>query len=447
MRVKVIVTSDKIPQRLLRRAIAHVEKRFSHFLPFVWEAPAESKERLCESLSPRPLETYVAHESEIGADVLIYVGMSKFRYDGTHWQPHQRVYFYNAIPYSNGGRFSLMPVQPEQYDSFAHPHVESHIFNRLSARNWGFVNFPYGCLYMDPDSGPVDPFGFRINHDWRLLRDRAPEHKVVAVFGGSAAFSCYCEYDEMFSSRLEDKLNRRAKENKSKSRFTVLNFGMHDNVVMQEMLTYMLHVYSLKPDAIIAHDGHNDIWYGLCDDPFLVNHYDIIYQRHSEMWSKKLHETEHLPSPSLLSCVPGRQEFNLPQKVIHAYVARKRQFQEIAETHGAVFLWGLQPTILSKQRLSENEQEILSSMPKFKHASTPDEMFYSKLFQAFEMLAATLRNLPDIKLVDFHAHLGPFSEDKDVMWDHIHLSPLGDDILAERYLEALKEHGPKEWNI
>ncbi len=447
MRVKVIITTHRIPDHLLRRAIAHIEKRFSDSLPLIWAAPEESMARIGDFVAPRPLDLYQPAAFEEDADILVYVGTLKFNHDGMQWRDSQRVYYYNAIPYVNGGRFSLVPIQPETYDECSHPYIESHVFNRLSSRKWGFVNFPYGCLYMDPDSGPVDPFGFRIAQDWRLLRDRQADHKVVAVFGGSAAFSCYCDYDEMFATRLEVKLNQRAKEKDSKTRFTVLNFGMHDNVIMQEMLTYLLHVHSLKPDAIIAHDGHNDLWYGLCDDPFLLNHYDIIYQRHSEMWSKKLHETEHLASASILSCSVEWQEFNLPQKVIHAYVTRKRQFQDIAEKHGALFIWGLQPTILSKPRLSLNELEVLSSMPKFKQAETPEEIFLSKLFQAFEMMAATLRGLPDIKFVDFHAHMNQFGEDKEIMWDHVHLSPLGDDILADRYLDALVEYGPSEWKL
>ncbi len=447
MRVKVIVMTDHIPDLMIRRAIEHLERRFSGDLPLIWAAPAEAQSRIGDFLAPRPLELYQPAAFEKDADILIYVGMFKFQHDGTLWRPEQRVYYFNTIPYNCGGRYSLQPIQPESYDTFNHPHIESHIFNRLSARNWGFVNFPYGCLYMDPDSGPVDPFGFRIAQDWRLLRERNADHKVVAVFGGSAAFSCYCAYDEMFAARLEDKLNRRAQEKGSKTRFTVLNFGMHDNVVMQEMLTYMLHVYSLKPDVIIAHDGHNDLWYGLCDDPLLVNHYDIIYQRHSEMWSKKLHETEDLPIPPMFSTSADMQELNLPQKVIRAYVTRKRQFQDIAERHGAIFIWGLQPTILSKPRLSFNENLVIESMPQFRRCERPEEIFFTKLFQAYELLAATLRAMPDIKLADFHAHMSQFGEDKEIMWDHIHLSPLGDDILAEKYLEILTRHGSESWQI
>jgi hypothetical protein len=445
--VNVIVSKQVLSPAMLSRAVGHIEWRFKEHLPLVWACPQEGLELLGRLLPGRAVTAYLSGKCEDEADILVYVDLETMAPDRPAWRENQRVYFYRALSYNGGGRFSLMPVQPEQYDAFDNPHIDKHLFSRLSSRKWGFINFPYGCLYMDPDSGPIDPFGFRISFDWRTLRNRNADHKLVAVYGGSAAFSCCCSHEEMFSSRLEEKLNRRASERNSPVRFTVLNFGMHDNVVMQEMLTYLLHAYALKPDIVIAHDGHNDLWYGLTDDPFLVNNYDIIYQRHSEMWSKLIHGTGHVPSPSLQSCAVGRQEFNLPQKVIKAYVSRKRQFEELTRAHDTLFLWGLQPMILGKSRLSANEKIVMESVGDFRLRATPNHEFLAKLFSAFDMLASTLRSLDDIHLVDLYALIDRYDESYDVFSDSVHLNPQGDDLVADMYLEALAECGPEEWLI
>ena len=97
----------------------------------------------------------------------------------------------------------------------------------------------------------------------------------------------------MFSARLEEKLN--AELSSAGKQVTVLNFGMHDNVVIQEMMTYLLFVHRLRPDYVISHSGHNDVWYGLRNDPYLVTRHNIIYQQHAEYWSYILHEGESPP--------------------------------------------------------------------------------------------------------------------------------------------------------
>ena len=140
----------------------------------------------------------------------------------------------------------------------------------------------------------------------------------------------------MFPARLEHKLSLALE--RIGQRVTVLNFGMHDNVVMQEMMTYLLFAQQLRPDVVMSHSGHNDIWYGLRNDPYLVAHHNIIYQQHSEYWSYLLHQEGAVPEE-----IPA--EFNLKQNILAAMIARHRQFQEIVEAGGGRFIWGVQPLL------------------------------------------------------------------------------------------------------
>ena len=45
--------------------------------------------------------------------------------------------------------------------------------------------------------------------------------------------------------------------------FTVLDFGLPGNVVLNEIITYLLHCQDIRPDIVVAHDGFNDLFYGL----------------------------------------------------------------------------------------------------------------------------------------------------------------------------------------
>ncbi len=348
--------------------------------------------------------------------------------------PNTRTYTYRAHPYncrSGSGPFDL--INPGKLDKFEFPQIDEHIFTRLSSHKKGFVNFPFGVLYIDAESGPIDAFGFRINFDHRTLIGRPKNHRVVTIFGGSAAFSCAVSYEEMFSTRLEEFLNAREQEKGSDIKWTVLNFGMHDNVVMQEMLTYLMFVDRLKPEVVIGHDGHNDIWYGLSCDPYLVAGQQMIYQRHSEQWSRLIHGTEHVPIPDINSCSVDEQQYNSPHNIVRAYGTRKRQWQSLVERQGGKFFWGLQPLILSKPRRCGFELEIAEAVKNHPFGiGEPLFHAYTKLHQ--ELLRAKLP-----RFVDFHTYFQTFDESFHLMSDHVHCTFLGDELIARKYAEAIAQ--------
>lgn len=323
--------------------------------------------------------------------------------------------------------------EPRCYDAQEYPAVDAHVFNRLSRRTNGYVYQPYGPVLSDVELGRVNAFGFRVADDYLALAGRPLNHKVVAVFGGSSAFSYYCFDDETFSARLQDRLNRRFA-----SRglcFSVLNFGMHDNVVMQEMINYLVHAAPVRPDVVIAHDGHNDMYYGLQGDPLLVNDHAILYQRLHQEWAKLVQGSEAVESPDLYSVDAGVLRMNLPDNVIDAYVQRKRQFQRVVQADGGHFLWGVQPLHASKGRLSR--REVLRDESANKDTSPYRRRFMQSLNHVYDLLSRRLEAEGDIAVVDFHQRFHAFGEEHEFFWDYCHLSPAGDEAVAESYETAV----------
>jgi hypothetical protein len=441
MHTLVILPEELIRAPELERCLRLCRSRFGKYGEIRVAAPPDM---LAGFRSLLPLEgdiRVLTDEERLWADILVFVYVSSppssiVKRNGS------RVYFYAAYPYIRGGMGPFESIEPNHYDVFEHPLIESHIFNRLSSKTWGFVNFPYGVLYMDALSGPIDAFGFRINFDSRILINRTPTHKVVAIFGGSAAFSCSCSYEEMFASRLEEFLNVQAQKQDANTRWTVVNFGMHDNVVMQEMLTYLLFVDRLKPDVVISHNGHNDIWYGLSCDPYLVAGHQLIYQRHSEEWSRILHKTTDIPASDINTYSSEGQEMNLPQNIIAAFMTRKRQFHSLVERHGGKFLWSMQPLITSRIEKSEVEQHIMSAIERTVCLRTVK--FYKAVFSTYEMLVQEHIRHFGSKFINLHHHFQTFDSTHHLMNDHVHCTPAGDEVIAKVYANAILSEYSKE---
>lgn len=437
MRTLVVLPHVELQRVDAERAVRLSEMRFAPLGPVSLAAPHESLAYYREQLSSKDIGTFDVAESRTYFDVFIFVEGYEGQVSppGPHSFPlvdpaRQRAYWFLL-----GARLKL--VQPQVYDEFEYPHLNSHVFQRLSGRKHEFVSFAYGPLYSDVEVGPVNEFGFRVPPDYRKYADRPAQHKLAVVFGGSAAFSFYCHPEEMFATRLEEKLNATLSARGTAERFTVLNLGMHDNVVMQQMLTYMLFVHELRPDYVLSHDGHNDIYYGIQDDPYLLNNFDIIYQRYSEEWAKILHKNEAIPTPELYSMSTDTQQLNIPQNVIRAYMKRKRQFEHMVHSDGGCFVWGVQPLHCSKSKLSVREQLRYRQAERGQPHGLAKRKFLRFLYYAYGMLSEELARQSDIHLVDFNRLFQRYGEDRELLWDHCHTSPQGDDVIADAYHDTL----------
>lgn len=328
------------------------------------------------------------------------------------------------------GRIGRLSVDIDETD---YPFLHEHVFNRLAPRSNGgiFYYFPYGYLFRYTGLGPIDPFGFRTPEEFRNLGDREAHHKLILVFGGSAAWSMYSLPDEMFQKRLEAKLNTYTSEKNAKLKFTVVNMGMHGHVVLNEMIAYMLFCERLKPDLVIAHDGFNDMAYGIIADKKLIQEYDICYQYNLEEWSQILHDSKDRPTnhPTM-----PLEITNYPHTVLKAYLARKRQFSRMVRFGGAHFIWGLQPMLYSKASLAPSEEEYVRPLSH----ENPFYNVYQKILPMYEKYKESVKELPE-HVVDVNEYFSQFGGDVALFGDVVHTLPEGDEKIAVCYFNEIRK--------
>lgn len=306
----------------------------------------------------------------------------------------------------------------------------SHVFNRLSPEApWGFYYFPYGYLFRFLGMGPINAIGCRITHSLSDLAKRPKNKKVVACFGGSAGWSMYCLHHQMYTEVIQRKLNAHCAAENLDIEFTVLNFGQHGHMVMNEMLTYLTFCWDLKPDIVIAHDGYNDAVYGQMCDPRLVDEWDVTYQENLEGWSQILHQTSDQPRTQ--NELPYRA-VNQPVRVLRAYTRRKRQFAQIVQSNGGFFIWGLQPAACSRKKKSPLEAELLERNLNRDYAPV-----VSNVEGMYRILGASLKLGADIPFVNCHEAVGAYGPDHFLLGDDVHLMPEGDEIIASLYADTI----------
>ncbi|MCC7168608.1 MAG: hypothetical protein IT565_13665 [Rhodospirillales bacterium] len=317
------------------------------------------------------------------------------------------------------------------------PEINAHIFTRLAPDGNGFFHyFPYSYLFRTFGLGPVNEFGLRVDFPLSDLVGRSPDHKVIAIFGGSSAWSLDCLHTEMFAFRLQEKLNAWAAETRSRQAYTVINLAQHGSVMLNEMIYYLLFCVSVKPDLVIGHDGFNDFAHAMFADPLLVNDWQINYQSNLEDWAQILHNTRH--KPTYIDADQRPQHVNSPQAAIRAYVTRKSQFQRLVEGDGGSFIWGLQPFLDCKDGFAPGELEYLNQ-----HQPKKGDGWIATCYRAMPLLYKTLvERVPLIKTVDFINFAAIFKRfgDESLMFvDFTHLTPEGDDVVAETYFRHLIE--------
>ena len=320
--------------------------------------------------------------------------------------------------------FGRLLVKEDSIKERDHPNMNKHIFNILESKEpeGGFYYFPYGYLFRYLGMGPINPFGFRIPENLEPLINRSKEHKVIAVFGGSAAWSMYSTPKETFQHLLGEKLKETSN---NFEKVTVLNFGMHGHVVMNEFLSYLIYCSKLKPEIVIAHDGWNDFLYGLLSDNYLLNELNMTYQYNLEVWSQLIHGSfnEKTNQPNF----PLKPN-NLPHNVLGSYVHRKLQFQQIVESFGGTFIWGLQPSIFSRTKLTSEENQIINSGP-----GEAMKLAYPRVEQLYTFFSEN-EKLPIGKhFLNLHDSFMEYGDEEPLFGDYVHTLPAGDERIAEIY--------------
>lgn len=317
-------------------------------------------------------------------------------------------------------------------------HYGEHVFDRLGPCGAGyldlysFVYFPYGYTMRTAGIGATNAMGLRVPADYAQLAKRDADHVLIAVLGGSAAFSLYCDDERMFSAVLERRLATAPEL--AGLRVSVLNFGVPGQVVLNELLTYLLFVEKLQPDFVIAHDGINDCHYGLITDPTLLREEQITYPDNLEKWAQLLHGAgEGTTTQAPFEGSGHLRNLSSVADVARAHVARKRQFKRVVQAAGARFVWALQPIFCSKGALSEREAygvaDYIAGLYRDQAAQLPE---------LFRLLSEHVGHAPGDLVVDLHRHFRQYGADRTLFADHAHLLPAGDAEVAEAYAAVLR---------
>ena len=322
--------------------------------------------------------------------------------------------------------------------SASEPYLDEHVFVRLSPRSFRQTAymFPYNGYYEALASafGPITSFGFRIAEDLHELQRRSEDRFVMAVFGGSSTLSPACLQNETFSSCLASMLEQHFCTHGGRFKTaSVLNFGNSGATVLNELITYLLFVQLQSPHVVVAHDIFNDFAHGLRTDPVLLSKYQITYLPEMERWAQMLMGTSNVPlsqqgDPNLPFVVRTG-----PQAIVKAYLARKRQFMEIVERSGTVFVYGIQPAWFGK-RLTPRETKKMAEIRRVDQHSAP---LYEHMERLYSMAHDHLRRDPPQFLVDVHEEFARFGLDEELFVDHAHLNPAGDRRVAEIYFRRI----------
>lgn len=319
------------------------------------------------------------------------------------------------------------------------PFLNTHPFNRLGPRGQGdldfgcFHYFPYGYLYRLAGLGYTNPFGHRINIDFRNLRERPSNHKVIACFGGSAVWSICTTPQHSFPSVMQDLLEEKAEKENSPIKISVLNFGVPGAVVLNEMQHFLLYAADLKPDIVIAHDGANDLFYGCTSDPWLTREYGIVYQQQLEYWAAMLHDPKFRGNANLGGPIVPPTDL-APIHILRAYIRRKREFMTLVRGFCSKFVWGLQPFAWSKKRLSPLEEQRVCALNS---QTIAYEAEFHTIRGLYNLLKPEQLTFGADVLVDFDDIFSDIDYEETVMADMIHLDKNGDRKIAQVYADIL----------
>jgi hypothetical protein len=417
------------PVEILRQEIEGVRTHFAGASANLAFAAPEAALATYRSLFPEL--NIVSVPRKFRADEHVVLLESYHDKDGysAHWESGDRASQAGATTSSIKFSGRIVPYKRD-WSSSELQNMDANIFNQLSPREpWGFYYFPFGYLFRFLGMGPINSFGCRITQSLPDLARRDKNHKVVACFGGSAAWSIFCLHHQMYTELLQQRLNVYCKEQNLELQFTVLNFGQHGHVVMNEMLSYMNFCWDLKPDIVVAHDGYNDAVYGQLCDSRVLDDWDVIYQENLEGWSQILHQTADIPRTQ--HALPYRA-VSQPVRVLRAYAKRKRQFAQIVRSNGGMFVWGLQPASSSHKRRSPLEASLLERNRNPDHAPVA-----ANVDGMFRILRQSLKLDDDTPFVDCDAAMSTCGPDHLMFGDDVHLMPDGDVLLAGLYADAI----------
>lgn len=302
--------------------------------------------------------------------------------------------------------------------------LKSHFFSNIASntqkQSAECIYYPYGHFIRQPDYKDVNEFGFRILQDYAHLANREQDHKLITIFGGSVAWSSHATTKQRFSALLEEKLLQNGQK------VTVLNFGMPAYVILNEIVTYTIFAWQLKPDVVISLSGYNDMHAGAFTDELLKTKFDMNYPAAYQTWAAELrgkeHKEQHIWRMSHGVSAGG---------IVDSFINRNKQFREMAMQNGAKFIFALQPIWNSKKSHTKQEKEFFKSL----YNAEPDQPMLTALRFLYNRLKKSELQID----IDFDEIFSKLDENSDVFYDICHLNNYGEQILAENFANLLQK--------
>jgi hypothetical protein len=315
-----------------------------------------------------------------------------------------------------------------------------HIFNTLSKKSkYGFYYYPYGYLFRHVRWGGINEMGFRIRENFPALKRNIKDSFRIGLFGGSTAFDVLVPEDEAFFKILEKKLNDdTALVRKTGRCFRVINLAQPGNMLLNQIVNYVVFGHQLDLDVVISHNGVNDFGTAPTNDPNLVANYGIAYCDVLEAWGRKIHDADDVEI-DYLHADPNRPDFRRAsvrapsEAILKAFHYRLSQFEAMVVGSKSKFINGFQPWITSKKSLSPSETEALKKYnPYYQdvYAVVPS------LYNAWE--SDWLYKKPIDRVVNLHRRFGDLGSDTAHFGDVCHLLEPGNKVIAEEYYNAIK---------
>lgn len=339
------------------------------------------------------------------------------------------------------GRFPLDTAEAELYSIFgvdnSNEKAEALGLRFKPRKGDTLYYFPYGMLGRFPGLS-LNSLGFRIPLEIEEIRGRYPSERLIAVMGGSGAYSIAVrDNDKTFASILGNLLNEDEAmvPGHQSSKFIVLNFAMPSVTILNEMSYYQLFIEPLKPEIVIAHDGFNDLFYSQVSDPYLLANHGITYPMQSQGWADILYRYPRI----LRSRTEKPPVINDDATVIvDAFGQRVHQFQTMVESSGASFIHGLQPWFFTEnhpcgyQVKAERERvgNDLFADSQWRHN------YQAELYDTY--VRRILTPAPGW-FVDIHSEFQARGSDECLFADPEHQNEAGEEATARAYYTKIRE--------
>lgn len=299
--------------------------------------------------------------------------------------------------------------------------------------------FPFFTSWINPAEVGVGP---RARHAMSSLCFRyrkgevdnrtSDDEFIVLIYGGSVAYSIFNSLAQSMGKQLEDQIKATFQETGDTRPVRVVNLALPGFTISDILSVHALHGYRYKPDVVIAHLGFNEIGAVRCADPSLLASGLFASGKQADLLGG-MHGLRTGGKPKSLQRV-YRNDL-LPHMEL---VAEKLSyFTSIVRAGGAKVIMGVQPSLFNKGKLHPLERDFVKSFLYARPDSDQDAAAYMDGFDWLESKLSGSKEAGDT-VVCFNDLIRQADDGRWLFWDHAHMNPDGDRLMADHYMTALK---------